>query len=52
MGIASSEVEIKTAISVPAPIILLENRFDAAMENPHCGTQPRAAPTAAPPMFE
>jgi hypothetical protein len=34
-GIASSEVEIKTATSVPAVIILPAYKFDATNENPH-----------------
>ena len=48
MGIASSEVEINTAIKVPAPITPPLYRVVQAAENPHWGTQPRAAPPKGP----
>ena len=48
MGSISSEVDRKTAIRVPAVIRPPEYRLEAAAENPHWGTAPRAAPARGP----
>ena len=46
IGSISSDVERKTASSVPIEISPPEYRLAAAAENPHCGTTPTAAPAA------
>ena len=48
IGIASSDVDMNTAINVPAVIILPAYKFDAATENPHWGTPPSTAPPTTP----
>lgn len=48
MGMASSEVAMNTASTVPGVMTRLAYRLAATAENPHWGTQPSSAPGAKP----
>ena len=45
IGMASSLVAMNTAISAPIEILRSLNSSAETTENPHCGTDPKAAPT-------
>ena len=48
IGSISSEVDMNTAMSTPAPITPPLYRLDAISENPHCGTIPSTPPINGP----
>ena len=49
--IASSDVDINTARSVPTETSRSAYRFAATTENPHCGIHPNSAPMIGPALF-